>query len=62
MNMFRSRNDKVVRDLRLWTLKSLDGLAALIVSLQKSLIEQAEKADETRLPGYTHLQQAQPVL
>ena len=62
MHTGRSRNDQVVTDLRLWTLKSLDGLAALIVSLQKSLIEQAEKADETRLPGYTHLQQAQPVL
>ena len=62
MHTGRSRNDQVVTDLRLWTLKSLDGLATLIVSLQKSLIEQAEKADETRLPGYTHLQQAQPVL
>ena len=62
MHTGRSRNDQVVTDLRLWTLKSLDGLAALIISLQKSLIEQAEKADETRLPGYTHLQQAQPVL
>ena len=62
MHTGRSRNDQVVTDLRLWTLKSLDGLAALVVSLQKSLIEQAEKADETRLPGYTHLQQAQPVL
>ena len=42
MHTGRSRNDQVVTDLRLWTLKSLDGLAALVVSLQKSLIEQAE--------------------
>jgi argininosuccinate lyase len=62
MHTGRSRNDQVVTDLRLWTLKSLDELAALVVSLQKSLIEQAEKAETTRLPGYTHLQQAQPVL
>tara|TARA_B100001250_G_scaffold21820_1_gene18478 strand:+ start:8243 stop:9625 length:1383 start_codon:yes stop_codon:yes gene_type:complete len=62
MHTGRSRNDQVVTDLRLWTLKSLDELAALVVSLQKSLIEQAEKAEATRLPGYTHLQQAQPVL
>lgn len=62
MHTGRSRNDQVVTDLRLWTLKNLDELAALVVSLQKSLIEQAEKAEATRLPGYTHLQQAQPVL
>ena len=62
MHTGRSRNDQVVTDLRLWTLKSLDELAALVVSLQKSLIEQAEKAEATRLPGYTHLQQAKPVL
>ncbi len=62
MHTGRSRNDQVVTDLRLWTLKGLDELAALVVSLQKSLIEQAEKAGAARLPGYTHLQQAQPVL
>ena len=62
MHTGRSRNDQVVTDLRLWTLKSLDELALLVMSLQKSLIEQAKKAGETRLPGYTHLQQAQPVL
>jgi argininosuccinate lyase len=62
MHTGRSRNDQVVTDLKLWTLKNLDELAALVVSLQKSLIEQAEKAEATRLPGYTHLQQAQPVL
>ena len=62
MHTGRSRNDQVVTDLRLWTLKSLDELALLVMSLQKSLIEQAKKAGETRLHGYTHLQQAQPVL
>jgi argininosuccinate lyase len=62
MHTGRSRNDQVVTDLRLWTLKNLDELATLVVSLQESLIEQAEKAEAARLPGYTHLQQAQPVL
>ena len=39
MHTGRSRNDQVVTDLRLWTLKNLDELAALVISLQKSLIE-----------------------
>ena len=62
MHTGRSRNDQVATDLRLWTLKSLDELALLVMSLQKALIQQANNAGETRLPGYTHLQQAQPVL
>ena len=62
MHTGRSRNDQVVTDLRLWTLKHLDMLAVLITGLQEVLAEQAEKAGDIRLPGYTHMQQAQPVL
>tara|TARA_Y100000590_G_scaffold33439_1_gene36634 strand:- start:6028 stop:7410 length:1383 start_codon:yes stop_codon:yes gene_type:complete len=62
MHTGRSRNDQVVTDLRLWTLRSLEELGALVIALQKSLINQAEKAGTTCMPGYTHLQQAQPIL
>ncbi len=62
MHTGRSRNDQVVTDLRLWTLRNLNDLATLVLDLQKTLIEQAEKVGTTRIPGYTHLQHAQPVL
>jgi len=58
----RSRNDQVATDLRLWM---RDEVAALMVSvrrLQKSLVGLAAKAGEAIMPGYTHLQRAQPVL
>ena len=43
MHTGRSRNDQVVTDLRLWTLRNLNDLATLVLDLQKRLIEQAEK-------------------
>jgi argininosuccinate lyase len=58
----RSRNDQVATDTRLWTLGALDQLHAAIADVQLALIEQAERAGEHVLPGYTHLQRAQPVL
>jgi argininosuccinate lyase len=57
----RSRNDQVATDLRLWIKSSSDVIINAISFLQKKLIELAEKHTETIMPGYTHLQRAQPV-
>jgi len=57
----RSRNDQVVTDLRLWTRAEIDELCLLVLRLQQTLLDQADGADDLYLPGYTHLQQAQPV-
>jgi argininosuccinate lyase len=58
----RSRNDQVATDLRLWCKRELVALAAGVVQLQTVLLDQAEGAGTTAVPGYTHLQRAQPVL
>ena len=58
----RSRNDQVATDFRLWMLQNIPVLHAAVNDLQSALIEQAEKAGETIMPGYTHLQRAQPIL
>lgn len=58
----RSRNDQVATDLRLYLLRFIDGLVPEIDALQEALIELAERDGEAILPGYTHLQRAQPVL
>jgi argininosuccinate lyase len=58
----RSRNDQVATDFRLWMLKTIPALDTAIQGLQGALIEQAENAGETIMPGYTHLQPAQPIL
>ena len=58
----RSRNDQVATDLRLWTLRELADLAGLVTAFQSTLAARADEAGEAYLPGYTHLQQAQPVL
>ena len=57
----RSRNDQVATDLRLWTKEALTEVARMAISLQRSLLEKAKEVDGAVLPGYTHLQQAQPV-
>jgi argininosuccinate lyase len=57
----RSRNDQVATDVRLWLRDEIDGIAALLVELQRALVEVAEKNAEVILPGLTHLQVAQPV-
>ncbi|GAB4502944.1 MAG: argininosuccinate lyase [Anaerolineales bacterium] len=57
----RSRNDQVATDFRLWMLDSLPQLQAAIAGLQNTLISLAEKHTETLMPGYTHLQRAQPI-
>ncbi|MGI8983061.1 MAG: argininosuccinate lyase [Acidimicrobiales bacterium] len=58
----RSRNDQVATDLRLWAKRELAGVAGRVLSLQAVLLARAEAAGEAYLPGYTHLQRAQPVL
>ena len=57
----RSRNDQVATDLRLWTRAAIDEVVSLVERLQRTLLAQAEAAGDAHLPGYTHLQQAQPV-
>ncbi len=58
----RSRNDQVATDLRLWCKRELAAVGRLIADLQDVLLSRAIEAGETYLPGYTHLQRAQPVL
>ena len=57
----RSRNDQVATDVRLWLVHEIDLINGLLNDLQKSLIEVAERNVEVILPGFTHLQVAQPV-
>ena len=57
----RSRNDQVATDVRLWLRGEIDALAPLLADMQKSLVDVAEKNVDTILPGFTHMQVAQPV-
>jgi argininosuccinate lyase len=57
----RSRNDLVATDLRLWARDAATELMAATVTLIEALVEVAEPHVETVMPGYTHLQRAQPV-
>ena len=57
----RSRNDQVGTDLRLWLRRRLDDLDACVLRFQRALLSQALAQRTTLLPGYTHLQRAQPV-
>ncbi len=57
----RSRNDQVATDFRLWVRDALDALDAGLKGLQAALIERAGEHAETAMPGFTHLQPAQPV-
>lgn len=57
----RSRNDQVATDFRLWTMTAVDEVDQLIEQMQTALIEQADKNTETLMPGYTHMQPAQPI-
>lgn len=58
----RSRNDQVATDFRLQVLRRLKGTAELVDALRKTVLERAERDTSAIMPGYTHLQQAQPVL
>lgn len=57
----RSRNDQVVTDFRLWTRGALDEAMQLVAGLQSALVSRAGENTETVMPGFTHLQTAQPV-
>ena len=57
----RSRNDQVATDFRLWVREAIDGLDAQLGALQAALIDQAEAHAATVMPGYTHMQAAQPI-
>jgi argininosuccinate lyase len=57
----RSRNDQVATDVRLWLRGEIDALAGLLAAMQRALLAVAERHTETLMPGYTHLQVAQPV-
>ncbi|HEX8010274.1 MAG TPA: argininosuccinate lyase [Casimicrobiaceae bacterium] len=57
----RSRNDQVATDLRLWLRDAIDALTVSLRALRAALIDLAEKHADTIMPGYTHLQVAQPV-
>jgi argininosuccinate lyase len=61
MHAGRSRNDQVSTDLRLWARGAGKGILTLISELQHALLDQALAAGTTMMPGYTHLQRAQPV-
>jgi argininosuccinate lyase len=57
----RSRNDQVATDFRLWVIGAEEQIIAHLRDLQRALVAQAEAHAETLLPGYTHLQRAQPI-
>jgi argininosuccinate lyase len=57
----RSRNDQVATDVRLWLRGEIDEIAVLLVEMQNALLSVAERHTETVMPGYTHLQVAQPI-
>jgi argininosuccinate lyase len=58
----RSRNDQVATDVKLWTRDGLDRIDGRLKALQIALVKAAERHRDLILPGYTHMQRAQPVL
>ncbi|PYG03546.1 argininosuccinate lyase [Thioalkalivibrio sp. ALE21] len=57
----RSRNDQIATDIRLWLRAAIDEIIELIRSYQSGLVDLAEREADTIMPGFTHLQTAQPV-
>ncbi len=57
----RSRNDQVATDFRLWVRDAIDAIDARLTELQRVMIRKAEQHAATTMPGFTHLQPAQPV-
>ncbi len=58
----RSRNDQIAADVRLWTRDQVDAIIRLLNGLQRVIVDAAEAHQDVVMPGYTHLQPAQPVL
>ena len=57
----RSRNDQIALDMRMWLRDEIVGLSGELRDLQRALVDSAAKNDKVIIPGYTHLQRAQPV-
>ncbi len=57
----RSRNDQVATDIRLWLRRRIDNIDSDLENIQKALLKKAENNIYTLIPGYTHLQRAQPI-
>ena len=57
----RSRNDQIATDIRLWLRDEIDNINSELVRLQQGILDLAEREAETIMPGFTHLQTAQPV-
>src|SRR5689334_10791187 len=57
----RSRNDQVATDVRLWLRSEIDAIAPLLADMQRALLAVAQHHTETVMPGFTHMQVAQPV-
>jgi argininosuccinate lyase len=57
----RSRNDQIATDVRLWLRGAIDGLQAQLTAMRRAFIDLAEQHADTIMPGFTHLQVAQPV-
>ncbi|MCX7367012.1 MAG: argininosuccinate lyase [Alphaproteobacteria bacterium] len=57
----RSRNDQVALDVRLWVRDAIDRIEPMLADLQAALIDRAEEYASTIMPGFTHLQTAQPI-
>ena len=58
----RSRNDQVATDIRLWTMSAITRADAAVQMVQQALLDQAVAAGDLIIPGYTHVQRAQPIL
>jgi argininosuccinate lyase len=57
----RSRNDQVALDLRMYLKDEIDEISSLIIALQRVLLDMAKEHQDTIMPGYTHMQPAQPI-
>jgi argininosuccinate lyase len=58
----RSRNDQIAVDMRLWLRAEIDAIQPAVKDVQAALLEQAERHRDCPMPGYTHLQRAQPIV
>jgi argininosuccinate lyase len=58
----RSRNDQVATDFRLWVRDAIDRIDSRLTELQRAFVGRCDRDQDVILPGYTHLQRAQPVL
>jgi argininosuccinate lyase len=57
----RSRNDQISTDVRLWLMDQIDDISSIILAVQKNIVELAVAEHDTIMPGFTHLQVAQPI-